>query len=354
MIQVLMVGVSSKRSGGMWTVANSYMTNEEFCSQVKLRYVATSTGGNVAKRLLCMMFGFTKIFAILLTHKIDIVHVHMAEKGSVFRKLHVVRLARRFGCKTVVHMHAGAFVTWYGMLKPSVQDKIAKTLYACDRVLVLGEYWKSAVQSIIPLENVEVLYNGVVIPEKRPYRTANKNICYFGLLRKEKGTEELLQAIQMLDSTLDMDCKLYLYGLDWEGNIQQKIQQYGLTNRVAFAGWIEGKEKQEALENAMLSVLPSHYEALSMTVIEAMSYGIPVVTTDISTMGELLGENIPRIPVGDAEKLAEEIRRYYEDADLREETSQFLYERAKSHFNIERNVKQLLGIYDRILNKNDC
>ena len=170
----------------------------------------------------------------------------------------------------------------------------------------------------------------------------------------EDEAEELLQAIQMLDSTLDMDCKLYLYGLDWEGNIQQKIQQYGLTNRVVFAGWIEGKEKQEALENAMLSVLPSHYEALSMTVIEAMSYGIPVVTTDISTMGELLGENIPRIPVGDAEKLAEEIRRYYEDANLREETSQFLYERAKSHFNIERNVKQLLGIYDRILNKNDC
>lgn len=354
MIQVLMVGVSPKRSGGMWTVANSYMTNKEFCCRVKLHYVATSTGGSAIQRTLCMLWGFARIFVTLLTHKIDIVHVHMAEKGSVFRKAFVVRMAHRFGCKTIVHMHAGAFVTWYGTLAPSVQNRIAGTLRKCDRVLVLGEYWRDAIKSIIPLENVEVLYNGVKIPEKRVYSAENKNICYFGLLRKEKGTEELLQAIHMLDPVLDPEYRLYLYGLDWEGNIRQKIEGYGLTHRVEFAGWIEGEEKQNALEKAMLSVLPSHYEALSMTVIEAMSYGIPVVTTDISTMRELLGENLPLVHVGDAKGLAEEIRRYCEDTGLREETSRYLYERAKKYFNIEHNVQQLLTIYHEILSQSDC
>ena len=133
-MRVLMVGVDEKRYGGMWTVANNYIKNKKFNEKVDLDYVATSTNGNAFKRLFFMFKGFKKIKRILKNKKIDIVHIHMAERGSTFRKGHIAMMTKKKGCKVVVQLHAGPFMAWYNTLKESKKKKIVKIFECSDKV----------------------------------------------------------------------------------------------------------------------------------------------------------------------------------------------------------------------------
>lgn len=348
-MKVLMIGVSSKRLGGMWTVAEQYLKHETFCKETDLRYIATSTNGNIMTRIFFMLYGFTKIFMHLLFARPDLVHVHMAEKGSVYRKGFAVKMAKGFGCKVIIHMHAGPFMDWYGSQTLKKQSKILRILNRADKILILGEFWKKQMQAIIPAKKLEVLYNGIVVPSKNGYCAENLNIIYMGVLKKEKGIYDLLEAIKMIDDDLDKQIKVQLCGIDLEGDIKEKISLLDLTERIHLNGWLENEEKQRMMQSARLNVLPSYYEGLSMSVIEAMSYGIPTITTDISTMHEILGDEVVLIQSGNVKQLADRIKICCTDMKLLEKESEIVYQRACNFFDIEKNVERLKHIYENLL-----
>ena len=112
-LNVLMVGVDEGRIGGMWSVAETYIKNETYNKFVNLKYVATSTGGSKLK-----------ILVYLSEKKVDIVHIHMAEKGSVYRKGFVVKLAKLFKIKTIIQMHAGPIMSWYNTLREYQKKRV--------------------------------------------------------------------------------------------------------------------------------------------------------------------------------------------------------------------------------------
>lgn len=163
-MNVLMVGVDKNRVGGMWTVAETFINNEWFNKKVNLYYVATATGGSKIKRIGKMLDGYCKVIKILASKKIDIVHIHMAEKGSVYRKGVVICLAKLFGAKVIVQMHAGPILAWYEKLSKKKQVMVAKIFSSADRMLVLGEYWKKQMATIIHADKIEILYNGAECP----------------------------------------------------------------------------------------------------------------------------------------------------------------------------------------------
>lgn len=350
-IKVLMVGVGPKVIGGMWSVAQSYMNNQAFLERVDVTYIATASMGSKVGRFLYMLAGYIRILWHLMTAKPELVHIHMAEKGSVYRKGIVVKMAKRFGCKVIVHMHAGPFMSWYVTKSEKTQKWIAKMLNQADKVLVLGKYWEKTMEEILPKEKMSVLYNGVEVPEERFYNPEAKDIVYFGVINKDKGVPELLKAMQLLDKQLEPEKKLLLYGRDLDGDLEKQIDELHLKERVKYCGWIDAAQRDLALKNAMISVLPSHFEGLSMSIIEAMSYGVPVVTTNISTMPELVGDDIGLVPVNQPEALAAEIEKYCKNEALREACSKKLYERVKNIFNLDETILGLLNIYDQVLSK---
>jgi len=113
--------------------------------------------------------------------------------------------------------------------------------------------------------------------------------------------------------------------------------------------YVNEEGRDDVMKNAMLSVLPSYYEGLSMSIIEAMSYGVPVVTTNISTMGEVLGDKVVLINPGDVPALAAELMSFCESKEKRHTSSEYLYNRACEIFKVEEHVDKLLKIYDEIL-----
>lgn len=346
-MHVLMVGVSKKRNGGMWIVAEQYINSPEFNSKVKLTYIATSTKGSIILKSLFMLIGYIRILWILYTQKIDIVHIHMADKGSTFRKGIVAKWARQKGKKVIIHLHAGNFPIWYKTVSIDKKKRIRRFFDYANVVLVLGEYWRNELKEIIPECKMQVLYNGTKCPDKNQYNPDVRNIVFFGRMSKEKGTYDLIDAIKKIDNQLPKDIKVILCGNDVAGNISEMIKKAGLSDRFELPGWVTGETKEEIYKNAMIYVHPSYYEGLSMAVLEAMSRGIPVITTNISTMPEVVGTR-SMIEPGNIDSLASRIMEFVLSREERICISSDEFDCVKRVFSNKQFIDNTLSIYSHL------
>lgn len=292
-----------------------------------------------------MVIGYIKILHILNTKPVDIVHIHMAEKGSTFRKGTVAKWSKKRNKKVIIHLHAGPFMAWYNSQPFNKKRKIRQVFENADQVFVLGEYWKKELTEIIPLNKLTVLYNGVDCPKENPYNPDARNIVYFGVMRKEKGIYDLINAIGLIDNQLPGDVKVILCGKDLEGNIPETIEKAGLKDRFVLPGWVTGEQKQEIVRSAMIDILPSYYEGLSMTILEAMANGIPVITTTISTMPEVLGESGIMVEPGDTLALSKAILKLINNKSERVSISNIERERIYKRFTNEIMIDETLKDY---------
>lgn len=342
-----MLGVSEGRTGGMWTVANNFINNDVLNNNISLKYIPLSTGGNFIKRIIFTFFHFFVYFFELLRFKPDIVYVHMAEKGSVFRKGIAIAFAKIFGCKTVIQMHSGPIFDWYntcGKLKKKISRKIFNS---ADLFLVLGNYWKEEVSKIVKEDKIQVLYNGIDIPNENFYSSKNNNIVFIGRMNKLKGVFDLVDAIEMIKNKIPENIKFVFCGEDETNVLTKYIDEKGLSNYIIMRGWINSNQVKIELKNALLNVLPSYTEALSMNILEAMSYGVPSVTTRITTMPEMIDDEY-LVNVGDKCQLADKLLECINNRKKLEKESKVLYERAKKTFDIDTISQNLVEYCKKI------
>lgn len=346
-MRVLMVGVDKQTKGGMWTVVENYLHAEAFVRETNLEYVSTSVTGSIPKRLLFTAKALLKIFVKLIKDRYDIVHIHMAERGSVYRKNIVINLAKLFHCKVIIHMHGAEFETWYKTLNSRKQQGIRKIICKADKVLILGEYWLEFVQSLVlDKSSVCVLRNAVSVPKENPYNPKANNMLFLGVVGKRKGIFDLLEAVKIADKQLPKDTKLMIYGPESDGPIQKTICELELADRVEYRGWLSEENKAKVFAETAVNILPSYNEGLPMTILETMAYGIPNISTNVAAIPEAVSqENGAMICPGDIEGLSHMILRLMNDADGRKQKSQQAYEKAATNFSIEMHVAKVLDIY---------
>lgn len=347
-IKVLMIGLSELRLGGMWTVASQICNNELYNSKVDLTYIPVSTNGTVFEKIRFTIHGYIQVLKYRMVNKADILHIHMAEKGSVYRKGLILKLFSKSTTKTIIHMHAGPFMSWYDSIGKINKKVVVNILNSADKILVLGEYWKKELQKIITEEDLVVIYNGVR-KNRNLYNEKANNILYMGILNESKGTIDLLDAIVKINDLLPPDINIILCGSDMTVGIVELIERRNLAERVKYAGWLDRKEIDQLFENTMFTVLPSYFEGLSMSVIESAAAGIPVIATDISAMKEILGDCNSDIKPGDIDTLAEKILAWSLDKKMRAKNSKYLYKRTKELFTEEIFINKLIDLYIDIL-----
>jgi GalNAc-alpha-(1->4)-GalNAc-alpha-(1->3)-diNAcBac-PP-undecaprenol alpha-1,4-N-acetyl-D-galactosaminyltransferase len=137
---------------------------------------------------------------------------------------------------------------------------------------------------------------------------------------QQKRQDLMVDAFSMIASQYP-EYKLHFYGIgNDEAVIREKVEKIGLTDRVIFGG-LE-KNIPEAIRTAKLFVLTSDYEGMPNALIEAMSVGLPCVSTDCSPGGaaELIdsGVNGIIVPVGDPEAIADGMRRMLDNPNMAE------------------------------------
>lgn len=356
-MKVLMIGVDKTSKGGMLTVIENYLNDKEFCRDVNLHYIETVQRGNKFVKVKKLLQAIPEIRRTIREEHIDIVHVHMAEKGSVFREGYIINLAKKMGCKTIIHMHGATIEEWYNKQNRIVKKVVRHIFDSADRMIVLGENWRLFMQKIMDnKENIKVLYNAVQVPTSNMYEKQATSILFYGMLIQRKGIDDLLYAFKQIVDEIPTNVNLVLYGDDYdsEEKIEQKIERFGLTNRAIYNGWLTNENKKNVFKEAMMNVLPSYNEGLPMTILETMGYGIPNISTNIAAIPEAIDgdKNGILIRPGDREALKNALKKIVTNDKLRWEYSQNAYNKAKEKFSLKYHLETLKQIYSELYTSN--
>lgn len=230
------------------------------------------------------------------------------------------------------------------------QSFVRKVVNKADRVLILGEYWKPFISSLLAEHSkLRVLYNAVSVKDTNQYNENAKNILFLGAVIQRKGVYDLLDVFAEIDSELDDECKLLIYGPDFDKKIEEEIKSKNLENRVFYKGWLDKSAQQNVFQNILLNVLPSYNEGLPMTILETMAFGIPNITTDVAAIPEAVDDsNGYLIKAGDKSALKAALLSAIENDVLRIAKSKEAYRTAKEKFSIEHHLNELVKIYEEL------
>jgi glycosyltransferase involved in cell wall biosynthesis len=180
----------------------------------------------------------------------------------------------------------------------------------------------------------------------------NKNILYIGRLSEEKGIEYLIHAIPKI-SREHPEIELHIIG---EGNIKQNLND--LTNKleiedkVLFHGYLPHDNLAIMYRKSSVFVLPSVcMENAPLTILEAMSQGTPVITTNIGGQAELVknGVNGLLVKPGDPEDLAEKICNILNDKELAREMGENGIKIVEENYTPEKHLRRLIEIYELVI-----
>lgn len=345
-----MCGSALSVKGGMVSVVKNYL-NYKGWGNIKIDYVPTHIEKN--KYLLILYFGmkYLSIAFNAMMGKYQIAHLHTAERGSFYRKAFLVKTLHRLGVKTIMHHHAAEFEQFYLSLSEDKKCYVNSILELVDMNIVLSKRLIPMIKEKAPKANVEVLYNAVNIYPANPYNHQAKNILLLGRLGERKGTYDLLNVIQRLDSQIDTECRFYLCGDGDIDRVKKRVNELHIAHRIAYIGWIDGEMKKGIFANTLINILPSYNEGLPMTILETMAYGIPNISTAIASIPEVLhdGDNAFLVTPGDVELLTLRIKQLVENDKVRRLFSEKSYRLISENFSLYHNIEQLKGIYVKLL-----
>jgi len=169
---------------------------------------------------------------------------------------------------------------------------------SCIHTLASNE--AAAVREILPQANIKVIANAVEFPEqqRRTIHSGEKRkLLFLGRIHPKKGLSELVDQWSNLPDDIRATWSVIIAGPDEGGhrlNLEMKIASIGLESSFDFVGPVVGIEKDRLLRKANAFILPSHSEGLPMAILEAWSYGLPVLKvlanalrhSDLSSVGK--------------------------------------------------------------------
>lgn len=213
----------------------------------------------------------------------------------------------------------------------------------------------------IPPEKITVIYEGVgplFYPHRDPadlervrakYGLPDRFILFFSTIEPRKNLVTLLDAYASLlnqeasiPNLVVMGRKGWLYR-----STLQRINDLGLTGRVLLTDWVTGEDVPLILGMAEVFAFPSLYEGFGLTPLEAMACGTPVISSNASSLPEVLGNAAILVEPCDAAGFANSIRRVLDDDALRQKMRAEGLAQA-GHFTWERAARQTLAVYESV------
>jgi len=227
------------------------------------------------------------------TQNPDLLHIHAIGPSLL------VPFARILGLKVIVTNHGpdydrqkwGKLAKW--VLKTG--EKLG-TQYA-NKVIVISNVIKDILKNNYGRVDTELIYNGVNLPVKATDHTyldtlglePEKYIIAVGRFVEEKGFHDLIDVYKQLNTEI----KLVLVGdADHESDYSKQLKLEAKKNGVVLTGFIKGEKLNQIFSYAKLFVMPSYHEGLPIALLEAMSYNLDVLVSNIPANSEVsLGTN---------------------------------------------------------------
>lgn len=277
----------------------------------------------------------------------DIVHIHAVGPSIM------VPLARLLGMKVVTTNHGPDYERkkWGGFAKRVIQLGEKWSTRYSQRVIVISKVIAGILESKYGRSDTCLIYNGVNRPVKSCHtdyleslgiQKGDKYVLTIGRFVKEKGFHDLIEAFQKAQLS---GYKLVIAGdSDHQDEYSESLKAQARNAGVVLTGFIKGEKLNQVMTNASLFVLPSYHEGLPIALLEAMSYDLDVVVSDIpANRLEILNPD-DFFHVGDTDDLS---------SKLKEKTS---HARVSRHYDLKEYdwdhiAEQTLEVYKSIVKK---
>jgi glycosyltransferase involved in cell wall biosynthesis len=302
------------------------------------------------------------------SRNIDWVYYYFAQtKVGLIKDLAVMWIITGGNRKVMLHLRGGNFRRFYDGESKVVQRLVCHNLSRGHKIMVQSECLKEMFDGIVPPQKLGVLYNGleqdeigrtVQLQEVRPL-----NVFFLGQLSYAKGYFDLLLAIPRIIAKIE-DVRFFFAGerisLAAERNIllhyirgeespkaivkKAKAIERDYAPYMEYLGVIDASTREKALSRTSLFVMPTYSEGFSNAVLEAMGFGLPVITTPVGAHQDIFRDT-PEILVapGNAEDLADKVVRILKDPLLMKKYGSHNRRLAKERYSMDVVAEQFLA-----------
>ncbi|MDD4490700.1 MAG: glycosyltransferase family 4 protein [Paludibacter sp.] len=320
-----------------------------------------------------------KLIQHILIFKPSIIYYYVTATmlGWIYKDIFVIGISLLFRKKVVIHMRAAHFRNNYNKASKIKQFIIRFFISKCSAALAQSPLLTKQFDSLISPERIMSVYNMIDVNKYRPLNFHQENtefrIFFMGHLQHAKGYCDLLKAIPnvvkeynsvkflfagtLINSTTKAGANITHNLLTGEKlQIEDPVscyQQYiaGLFDKnYEYLGILNEEQKLNQLRQCDIFVLPSYSEGFSMSVLEALSVGKPVICTPVGALAEVIQDGINGllIPVGNPTILSQKIIQLLGDIQLRNKICENNIKYVRATFSQEIISQQLFNIMSSI------
>ena len=220
----------------------------------------------------------------------DIVHIHTALVPGVtlLRAALLVGAARLRRCKVVLHVHSGKVQLW---LTGAAKRTVARLLLRPASVVVAVSHGAfEALRHVVRKDRLTLIENGVDVDSFGPPGPRNDppKILYVGLLTPRKGVVDLIAASDILRARGVAHELVLVGGTPDEGPAEEREVREAARGKATVLGARTHEAMPEIYREADVFCLPSWWEAMPLTLLEAMATGLPCVATEVGDIPRMI------------------------------------------------------------------
>ena len=246
-----------------------------------------------------------------------------------------------------------------------------RVLSGAARIFAVSNFTKLEMEKLfnIPPGRIEVVYNAIderllhghanpadrqLIVER--YQVTYPFLLYAGRISPHKNVVRMIEAFSALKTELEKDqlfpdLKLIIIGDDVSGNpdLRRTVIRSGVQNDVRFLGFVPIEVLRTFYDAAKIFVFPSLYEGFGLPPLEAMAHGTPVVTSNVTSLPEVVGNAAVLVHPENVFEIMRALHRVLLDQPLREKMKERSYRQA-AKFSWEKSVRRIMDVYQEVLN----
>ena len=241
------------------------------------------------------------------------------------------------------------------------------------RIFAVSNFTKNEIEKLfdISADRIEVVYNAIDERFLRGHATAADReliaqryqvtypfLLYAGRISPHKNVVRMIEAFSALKTELERDqaypdLKLIIIGDDLSGNpdLRRTVVRSGVQNDVRFLGFVPIEVLRIFYDEAKVFVFPSLYEGFGLPPLEAMVHGTPVVTSNVSSLPEVVGNAAVLVNPENVFEIMRALHRVLTDQALRERMKVRGYQQS-TRFSWDASVRRILQVYEEIANGN--
>jgi glycosyltransferase involved in cell wall biosynthesis len=291
------------------------------------------------------------------------------ERIDLFHAPHYV-LPPLIHCRSVVTIHDIIHVLFPQYLPGRVAHLYARAslwsaAHRSDHILTVSETSKLDIlrRFRVPADKITVAYNAIderllVTPSeddvervRARYQLKDPFALYVGNIKPHKNIERLIDAFDLLRHEPGFDSlKLVIIGdqISKYQGLRRAVHQHKLHKHVRFLGFVPLETLGVLYRVASVFVFPSLYEGFGLPPVEAMACGLPVVTSNISSLPEVVGDAAVLVDPYDPDSIAAGMRAVLTDESLRASLRERGFAQARQ-FSWERSVQQIRTVYEQVM-----